>query len=327
MIIFAIVANPDLSGRRGTLTVAEQTVTVTQDAWTPPPINCLFSVSPTSAVFDPDAASGGVSVTSPATCTWTAVAHDVWVTITSGSAGAGSGSVTYTVTKNEDTAPRATTLTVAGVSVAIGQAGNRGACTYSVTPVRFTPCMHVGVEMTAAIDAAASCPWTASPGADWISITGAAAGTGSGIVGFTVSDNYLDPRSSVLMLRWPTPTAGQNLQVLQAGCRYALSSASLTVGAAGGSSSVNVYQQSDPLECGGPLQNGCVWRAVSSVSWITITSRMPKAGDDTVFFQVASNAGGGERSGTIVVNDKVLHVFQDAGVLRLMDWWLRSPGS
>lgn len=41
-------------------------------------------------------------------------------------------------------------------------------------------------------------------------------------------------------------------------------------------------QSNDPISCGGPLQDACVWSAVSSAPWITITTPMPRAGDNPV---------------------------------------------
>jgi hypothetical protein len=61
------------------------------------------------------------------------------------------------------------------------------------------------------------------------------------------------------MVRWPTPTAGQNIRVMQAGCVYAVSRDAISVGAAGGTSTFDVLQQSQPTSCGGPLQDRCVW--------------------------------------------------------------------
>ncbi len=94
------------------------------------------------------------------------------------------------------------------------------------------------------------------------------------------------------MIRWPTPTAGQNLQVSQAGCHYGVSRDSLTFTAAGGTSTFDVVQQSEPYTCGGPLQNACVWTAVADSAWITVTGSMPRVGDDRVTVVVAPNSTG-----------------------------------
>ena len=35
-------------------------------------------------------------------------------------------------------------------------------------------------------------------------------------------DNYDAPRAGTVLVRWPTPTQGQNVHLSQAGCRYAV---------------------------------------------------------------------------------------------------------
>src|SRR5262249_27026096 len=54
-------------------------------------INCSFAISPLSQNFTAAGGSGSVTVTTQASCTWTAVSNDAWITLT-GSGGTGSGS-------------------------------------------------------------------------------------------------------------------------------------------------------------------------------------------------------------------------------------------
>ena len=111
-------------------------------------------------------------------------------------------------------------------------------------------------------------------------------------------------------MRWPTPTAGQNIRVAQAGCSYGVSRAAFSFGAAASTGTFDVLQQSDPIACGGATQDRCVWTAESDVPWITITTGMPRAGDNPVSFTVASNDGTAARIGTIRVRDKQVIVTQ-----------------
>jgi hypothetical protein len=164
--------------------------------------------------------------------------------------------------------------------------------------------------VTAAITTQPSCPWTAAPDAPWLSVPGGTSGTGSATVSINFSDNYDAPRLGIVMVRWPTPTAGQNIQVAQAGCRYAVSKTAIGIVAAGGPGTFDVIQQSDPTECGGATQDRCVWTARSDVPWITITSSMPRAGDNPVSFTVAPNDSTSPRVATIVVRDKTVTVTQ-----------------
>jgi hypothetical protein len=83
--------------------------------------------------------------------------------------------------------------------------------------------------------------------------------------------------------------AGQNIRIAQAGCRYAVSRSAISIAAGGGTTTFDVIQRSDPTQCGGATQDRCLWTARSDVPWITITSSMPRAGDQPVAFNVAAN--------------------------------------
>jgi hypothetical protein len=71
-----------------------------------------------------------------------------------------------------------------------------------------------------------------------------------------------------------------------------------------------VLQQSDPLTCGGPLQNACRWSAVANVSWIAVLTGLPRSGDDPVAFEIAPYDGTEPRAGHITVRDQVVNVVQ-----------------
>jgi hypothetical protein len=175
--------------------------------------------------------------------------------------------------------------------------------------VSLSPCMPGGTAV-ATVTTSPSCPWTATSGASWLGLSSASSGTGTAPVTIAYSDNYDAPREGVVMVRWPTPTAGQNIHVAQAGCRYAVSRPALDMVAAGGTGTFDVIQQSDPSTCGGATQDRCVWTARSEVPWITITSSMPRSGDNPVAFVVAANTGTSARTGTITVRDKVVTITQ-----------------
>lgn len=80
---------------------------------------------------------------------------------------------------------------------------------------------------------------------------------------------------------------------------------------AGGTGTFDVLQQSDPISCGGPLQDRCLWAAESEVSWITVTTTMPRTGDDRVSFTAAPNEAAMSRSGTIRVRNRTVRITQN----------------
>jgi len=296
--------NAAATERTGTLTVASQAISVRQDA-----ASCRIEIAPASMSHAKDGASGTFAVSAADACTWTATSTAPWLAITSGGTGTGNGTVTYAVERNRDVASRIATIAVADHLFTVTQAGDTPApiCEYSVQPVNFTPCMTASA-MSATVTTQQACPWTAAPGASWITLTSAPSGSGPAVISFTVADNWDAPRHGVIEIRWPTITAGQNLQIQQAGCTYAVSTNAITVPAAGGPGRFDVIQESDPYTCSGPTQNGCKWTAQSDVPWITVTTWMPQVGDNPVSFSAAPNDGTVARTGRITVRNRTVTV-------------------
>jgi glucose/arabinose dehydrogenase len=82
-------------------------------------------ISPTAAAFAWAGGGGRVVVTSPGGCSgWTAVSNDPWIAVTGGDSGTGNGTVDYTVALNPDAPPRTGTLTIAGRTHTVEQAGS-----------------------------------------------------------------------------------------------------------------------------------------------------------------------------------------------------------
>lgn len=82
-------------------------------------------------------------------------------------------------------------------------------------------------------------------------------------------------------------------------CSFTVSPSSQSFGASAGSGSVAVTTQA-----------GCSWTAVSSASWLTITSGSSGSGNGTVGFSVAANPGTSQRQATITVQGQVFTVTQ-----------------
>lgn len=118
-VTYNVAANTGPAARIGALTIGGQVFTVTQ-------ATCSFTIAPTSANVPRAGGTGAVTVTANGShCTWTATRSPTatWLTITSGASGTGSGTVNYTVSGNGPQ-PRTGTLTVAGLTFTVNQAGN-----------------------------------------------------------------------------------------------------------------------------------------------------------------------------------------------------------
>jgi hypothetical protein len=270
---------------------------------------CSYDLSPGSADVGKDESRGTFAVSAPDDCAWTATSNASWLAVTAGSQGTGNGTVSYVVARNTDVVDRSAMIAVADKAFTARQSGDISVCQYSVAPVDFSPCMTAG-SVTATVTTQAGCSWTVASNVPWLTIPSGSSGTGSGAITIAFTENYDAPRNGIAMVRWPTPTAGQNIRIAQAGCLYAVSRSEFSFTSSAGSGSFDVIQQSLPNTCGGATQDRCVWSAVSDVPWIVITSTMPRAGDNPVAFTVAANDTTTSRVGRIAVRDKVVVITQ-----------------
>jgi len=88
----------------------------------------------------------------------------------------------------------------------------------------------------------------------------------------------------------------------QAQCSYSVSPMTVSVPSTGSAGSILVITGSS-----------CAWTAVSSVSWITITSNASAMGLASSNYTVAANPAGGTRVGTLTVAGRTVTVTQGAG--------------
>ena len=114
---YSVAENTTGASRVGTITVAGLVVTVTQAA-----SSCTFTVMPTTVSVVAIGTNSSISVTTGSSCSWTSSTATTWITITSGS-GTGIKPVNYTVAANSGAA-RTGTMTVAGQTVTVNQAGS-----------------------------------------------------------------------------------------------------------------------------------------------------------------------------------------------------------
>src|SRR5262249_62277308 len=99
-----------------------------------------------------------------AICTWTATSNaPTWLTVTAGSSGTGSGTVGYAVAANLTTTPRMGTLTIAGQTFTVTQAG--APCTFTLDATSASPGAAAGSGTVGVTASVGSCTWTATSNA------------------------------------------------------------------------------------------------------------------------------------------------------------------
>ena len=258
-VSYTVAANTSSSPRTGTVTVADQIFTVTQEAQGGGSgAACTYTLSADTQSVGAAASTGTVDVTTHSSCAWTATSTVTWITITSGASGSGNGTIAFSVAANTATTSRSGTLTIGGKTFTVTQDAAVTSCSYSLSPSSqsFTSTAGTG---TVQVNADAGCNWTATTTTPWIGILSGQAGTGTGIVTFQVADNFGVARTGTLTI------AGSTFVVSQAaagtlGCIYSLVPPAVTAPADGMSGTFSV---STPF--------GCTWSPVSNVPWITIT--------------------------------------------------------
>jgi len=200
---YSVAANASASARTGTLTVAGQTFTVQQQG----NVSCSYALGATSQNFGFSGGMGSVAVTTTAGCAWTATSNDGWLTITSGSSGNGSGSTGFSVATNALTGSRTGTMTIAGQTYTVQQAGS---CSFALTSTSQSVAA-VGGASTVSVLAGAGCAWAANSNSSWLTITSGSFGNGNGTVGFSIAPlAALTSRTGSLTVAGLTFTVMQN---------------------------------------------------------------------------------------------------------------------
>ena len=278
------------ASRTGTVTIAGQTFSVTQQAFSGP--TCSFAIQPSSVSIGAGASTTPVDVTAGAGCAWTSTSQASWLTFNGASSG--SGNVTVTVSAAANTgASRTGTVTIAGQTFTVNQAT---ACTFVINPASQNMPVSGGNSAPITVTAPAGCSWTSVPSATWITITAGATGTGNGVVTFSAAANPGSPRTATITI------GGQDHTVTQgSSCSYSLSSTSLSLG----------KNQSTGRTVNLTTTSLCTWTATSNDSWLTITSGASGTGNGTVRFDVARNDTGSDRTGTLTIANLTFTVNQD----------------
>jgi hypothetical protein len=287
---YSVAANPSITPRSGTITVENQTFTVTQDG-----ARCTFQINPTSQSFTSAGGTGTVTVTAPTGCAWTAVSNDGFITVTSGASGDGNGSVGYSVAAKVDAGPRTGTITIAGQTFTVTQSG--ADCIFAIAPTGQNFPVGGGTG-TVSVTAPGGCNWMAVSNDAFITVTSGASGSGNGTVGYSVDANP-NPGSRTGTIN----IAGQTFTVTQGGslsCVFDVAPLKQAYPASGGTGVVNVTA---------PF--GCNWTAVSNdPSFITITSGASGSGNGSVTYSVAAKSNAGIRTGTMTVAGQTVTIPQ-----------------
>ncbi len=181
-VTYTVADNFSASPRAGTLTVAGQTFSVTQAAFT-----CAYALSSASAAHAAVATTNSFTITTSNFCAWSVVNTNPWISILSGVSGTGDGLITYALVANPSLLERAGALSAGGEIFSITQQGQP--CSYALTP---TNLVHgsAGGTGTVSITTGASCAWIVTTTNDWIQFTSPTNGMGAGGFDYALLANW-----------------------------------------------------------------------------------------------------------------------------------------
>jgi hypothetical protein len=234
--------------RAGTITVLGETFEVTQAS------GCVVSVAASQAVAD-TMGSGTFTVDTEPGCTWTATTTAPWLSNVTAS-GAGDGTIAFDFTSNVGSG-RTGTITVASTTTTSTDThdvvqGN--GCVAMLSAVADDLGAGAATSSVMLTVSAADCTWTATSSDAWLALdAGSMSGTGSGTIGFSVTDNASVDRTATLTIAGQTFTVNQD-----SGCALALTPATGSATAAGGTLTFELATDA-----------ACAWTATEAIDWVS----------------------------------------------------------
>jgi hypothetical protein len=222
-----VAVNATLAARSTTLTIGGQAIGVSQSE-----LACSYSLLSTIGTVPASGGAGSVGVAAPAACTWSSTSNNPdWLTITS-SGSAGSSDVQFVALPNSGATPRSGSLTIAGLTYTVNQAG--ASCSYSLSATS-APVVSTGTSDSFTFSTTAGgCSPAAVSYASWITVTTSFSGI-AGTVNYSVAANPTTvDRSGVIQLGDEIFTVNQ----LGGACGYSLNAYGALFSQGGGSGTV-----------------------------------------------------------------------------------------
>ncbi|MGO9094328.1 MAG: SBBP repeat-containing protein [Bryobacteraceae bacterium] len=259
---------------------------------------CSFQVTPAGPIAIPAAgASGSLGVATDGDCQWTASSNSSWIAVTSGASGSGNGTVAYSVAANPNPTPQSGTLTVAGQTFTVTQAGtNPPGCVFYLDGLTGGFPDAGGLGRVRVTLNQTPCSWQVFSDSAWITITSATTFAASGAVLYTVSAN-----SSGVTRTGHLTVAGQTFTVTQvAGCSFMLGTTSLVAPWQG-------EQLMLQLTASSP---SCPWTSYPDENW---TEQYPQTGTGSASIQytVYTSANTGARFAHLYIGGQTLAATQN----------------
>ena len=297
-VTYQVAPYNDVATRQGTLTVAGNTFTVFQ-------YGRRMKLDSYSMTKDYETHVIPITVNALAITQWNVTPNNSWISVVDAGNGQGGDLVTIAIAENPSYKSRTGTVAIGTETFTVTQQGRpTAALSFSVNPTASTASVN-GANGMIAVTATPDLPWTATSGANWITVYAATAtGAGNGNVVYNASPNpTLSQRTGTVTI---TPEAASGLAakthtVTQPAAESALSLNGYEFEAAGESCSVEVS-----------VANIVQWSVSESLNWITVNGTTSRVGPGTVVLQATANNTVYPRSGTVKIAGKNFSVSQKA---------------
>lgn len=210
-ITFTVMSNGG-EARNAHVVVGSQSATInqagvgqTQPVPSPPTVPvCSYSLSPSSESIGVDGGRIDITVSTSASCTWTATTNTSWILVRRGESASGSDTVRLNVAPNAGNA-RSGSVSIAGQTFTVTQATS---CTFQLGRTSFD-IPSSGNPRAVVVTAPPECTWSATSNTSWLTIVEGSEGKGTGTVRVSAPAYTGPPRTGTITV------AGQTVSVTQ----------------------------------------------------------------------------------------------------------------
>ncbi len=284
-VTFLVGGNTGVQQRSGYISVGNVSYTVKEDG-----VACAVALSTNAGNVPAPGGVGSISVIAADGCSWAASTTAPWLSL-SNAAGSGNADVVYTVAANTTPSQRTAIVTVANQKFTLTQ--DAAQCDIALAPQQATIPASGG---TGSFTVGTSCDWTATPSANWITISSGARGSGGGAVNYSVAPNTSsDPRTGSIRV------GSQVFTLVESGlsCNFTVTPAELTISGRGGKATAQVSGD-----------KGCKWEPSKDQDWLTIDAWSSINGTGSVTVSASANPNPSSRQATLSAGGQAIAVTQ-----------------
>ena len=297
-VLYRALPYDEVATRQGTLTIAGNTFTVFQ-------YGRRMKLDSYSTTQNYEAHVIPITVNALDTTQWSVMPNNGWISIVDGGNGKGGDLVTIAIAENPSYKERTGTVTIGTETFTVTQQGRpTAALSFNVSPTSSTASVD-GANGLVSVTATPDLPWTATSGANWLTIYAATTnGAGNGNVVYVASPNpTLSKRTGKITV---TPEAASGMTA---------KSHTVTQPAAQSSLSISGYEfevSGEPCSVEVSCADIVQWSVSESLDWLTVNGSTSRTGPGTVVLQAAANNTVYPRSGTVTIAGKAFTVSQKA---------------